>query len=223
MDMDHILADEEIVRRVVAGEPALFELLVTRHNQRVYRTVRSIIRDEAEVDDVMQQAYISAYRHLRQFAGTARFSTWLTRIAINEALARVRRAQRWVAVRDVVASAGGTALAMAGEGPSPEDQVASRELVVLLERSVDSLPEIYRGVFMLREVEGMSTADAAEALGVAEDVVKTRLHRAKALLRDRLASLAEANYGSAFGFEAPRCARLARLVMAAIAGPGGPA
>jgi RNA polymerase sigma-70 factor, ECF subfamily len=210
------LPDEEVARRVLDGEPALFELLMRRNNQRVYRAVRGLLRDEAEVEDVMQQAYVSAYLHLGQFEGASKFSTWLVRIAINEALARLRKARRLVPIDGGAAHGEGAVITRRSQVRSPEDQVAARELIGLLEEAVDGLPDIYREVFMLREIEGMSTAEAAQALGLTEDGVKTRLHRAKALLQGRLASLTRGQLGAAFTFEAPRCDRVVRAVMTAI-------
>lgn len=205
--------DEEIARRVLAGETALFEVLMRRHNQRVYRAIRALLRDEAEVEDAMQQTYLSAYLHLAEFAGSARLSTWLVRIAVNEALGRLRRGRRLVALAETVEG-----IDMTRTPPeSPEDTAERHELTGLLERAVDGLPEMYRAAFMLREVEGLSTAEAAEALGTSEDVVKTRLHRARALLHERLAALADSRRADLFAFHAPRCDRVVAAVMEAIA------
>ncbi|MCI0672883.1 MAG: RNA polymerase sigma factor, partial [Myxococcaceae bacterium] len=177
------LSDEEVARRVCAGETALFEVLMRRYNARVYRAVRSCLRDEGAVEEVMQQAYLRAFTHLDQFSGAARLSTWLVRIAVNEALMRRRREVRLHVVADVEELSGGPDMEPV---PSPEDRAARRELASLLERAVDSLSEGYRTTFVLREVEGLSTAETAEVLGVSEDVVKTRLHRAKGQVRDAL-------------------------------------
>lgn len=205
------VSDEAIAARVLAGEVDRFEVLMRRHNQRIYRAVRSILRDESEVEEVMQQAYVSAYQHLDQFRGGARFSTWLTRIAVHEALCRVRRARPLVAI-----DGGGET--MAAEGPSPEERAAGRELVALLESALDELHENYRSVFVLREVEGLTTAEVAESLQISEDAVKQRLHRAKDQLRQRLAARVEAQAGGAFRFEAPRCNRVVAAVLARILG-----
>ena len=207
--MAEIPSDEAIAALVLAGEVDRFELLMRRHNQRIYRAVRSILRDEAEVEEAMQQAYVSAFEHLAQFRGGARFSTWLTRIAVHEALCRVRRARPLVAL-----DGGGESMAAAGA--SPEERAAGRELVGLLEEAIDELQEGYRTVFVLREVEGLGTADVAEALSISEDAVKQRLHRAKDQLRQRLAARVEAQAGGAFRFEAPRCNRVVAAVLARI-------
>lgn len=201
--------DSELVRRVLAGEVALFELLMRRNNQRVYRAVRSLIRDETEVEDVMQQAYVAAYSKLSQFQGSAQFSTWLVRIAVNEALMRLRQARKFVALdggpqEDAVSQ---------DRKPTPEEATARRELVALLERAVDALPDIYRTAFVLRDVEGLSTAETAAALETSEDVIKTRLHRAKAALRDKMNELLDAQAREAFSFHAVRCDRVVNSVM----------
>jgi RNA polymerase sigma-70 factor (ECF subfamily) len=204
------LPDEEIVARVRAGETPLYELLVRRHDRLVYRAVRAVLRDEDEVEDAMQQAWLAAFGRLASFGGASRFSTWLVTIALNTARDRLRRR--------TVRSAG------SGEAPppppTPEREVGLRELVAVVERAVDALPEGYRTVLVLRAVEGLGTADTAAALGVEEDVVKTRLHRARALLRERLAGDLDRAAGEAFALHAPRCDRVVAAVMARVlAGP----
>jgi RNA polymerase sigma-70 factor (ECF subfamily) len=214
-----LLPDEEIVRRVRGGERDLYELLLRRHNQRVYRAIRSVLRDEAEVEDVMQQAYVLAYVHLEQFAGLARFSTWLVRIAINEALARARRNPRLVLVDvdDEVSSEQAEApMSTASGGRTPEQELEQRELVLLVERAIDELPEMYRTVMVLREIEGLSTAEVAESLDISEDVVKTRLHRARALLSSRVEA-SDPQLEGAFPFHARRCDRVVAAVMTRLA------
>ncbi len=209
------LPDSEIVPRVVAGEVALFEVLMRRHNPRVYRAIRSILRDEAEVEDAMQQAYLQAYSHLSEFQGASSFATWLVRIAMNEALARLRRRERLVPMDELPESADDGA-----ERPgSPEDGAAAREAMTLLEKAIDRLPVHYRTVYMLREVEQMSTAEAARALDLSEEAVKIRLHRARLALRDLLAEEIGQTAPTAFPFLAPRCDRVVAGVLAAIRGP----
>ncbi len=207
-------SDEEIALRVREGETALFEVLMRRHNQRVYRAVRSLIRDEAEVEDVMQQAYVLAFTHLSQFEGSSRFSTWLIRIAVNEALQRLRHRGRLVAL-----SGGGDGTReedmkdLEHNEPGPERRAFGRELARHLEQTLDELPDIYRTIFMLREVEKLSTAETAEALAVSEDVVKTRLHRAKALVREQMTARLDDQLEEAFVFQAPRCDRVVAAVL----------
>ena len=201
-----VLSDEEVVRRVRAGEAALFEVLMRRHNQRLYRTARAIVRDEAEAEDVMQQAYVNAYTHLGQFNGRARFATWLTRIAMYEALGRIRKRGRLTEIETMTEAGEGDVLR--DRGPNPERQAFIGELRRTLEGGVDALPEAYRSVFVLRDVEGLSTAETAECLGLSEDVVKTRLVRARAQLRRELSERIGQGVREIFTFEATRCDRV---------------
>ena len=210
------LRDEQVVERILAGQTALFEVLMRRHNERLYRAARAILKDESEAEDVMQQAYINAYNHLRQFDGRSRFATWLTRIAIHEAIARARRRGRYASM-DAASPFAADVPAPASTSPDPERQAFARELGRLMESAIDRLPDGSREVFMLREVEGMSTEEVAEALAVSESVVKTRLSRARAALKRDLrrhAGIAEAN---AFRFLRPRCDRVVAAVLARLA------
>jgi RNA polymerase sigma-70 factor (ECF subfamily) len=208
--------DLDVIEQVLAGETALFELLMRRYNERVYRAARSIVRDEHEAEDVMQQAYVNAFTHLRQFNGSARFSTWLTRIAINEALARVRHHGRYEAFDDEDVKVE----TFMGRSPSdnPERQAFTGELRGLIEWAIDNLPNGNREVFMLRDVEGLSTSEVAACLGVSEDVVKTRLSRGRAALRRLLMERTGATAPEAFRFYRPRCDRVVSAVLARITG-----
>ena len=206
--------DQEIVQRVLAGETALFELLMRRYNERLYRAARAITRDEREAEDVVQQAYLNAFAHLRQFKAEAQFSTWLTRIAVNEALARVRRRARYEPFDDEQSNV--EAFVPFNSTPSPEHQAFTGELRGLLEWAIDTLPDGAREVFVLREVEGLSTADTAASLGVSEDVVKTRLSRARGALRRSLLQRTGATAPDAFRFYRPRCDRVVEHVMTRI-------
>ena len=207
--------DEVIIQQVLDGNTAMFELLMRRYNERVYRAARSIVRDEQDAEDVMQQAYVNAFMHLRQFNASAQFSTWLTRIAINEALARVRRQGRYEAFDD---EASNVEPFMSGNPvENPEHQAFAGELRDLLEQAIDTLPDGMREVFVLREVEGMSTSEVAEALGVSDDVVKTRLSRGRSALRRVLLARMGASTSDAFRFYRPRCDRIVRQVRNQIA------
>ena len=208
------LEDGEVVRRVVAGERELFEVLLRRHDPRVYRTVRSILRDEDEAEDAMQAAWVRAYQHLGEWTGASAFSTWLVRIAANEALGRLRKRTRLVRVGDDEADGG----FMDVRAEDPEDRAAAHEAVRLLERAVDALPPKYRSVYMLREIEQLSTEETAQALGLREDAVKVRLHRARAALRRTIGEAICGAARDAFPFHAPRCNRLVAAVMAEIGG-----
>ena len=210
------LTDGEIVARVCSGETSLFEVLMRRHNQRVYRAARSIV-DETEAEDVMQQAYINAFVHLEQFESRAQFSTWLTRITIYEALAR-RRKQRPEEPLSTNDDQIDDAMAepLRTSEVSPERQAYSSEIGRLIEEAVDALPDAYRDVFMLREVEGLSTSETAEGLGVGEEAVKTRLHRARAMVRRTLTGRLGGSAALAFQFHATRCDRVVDAVLTEI-------
>jgi RNA polymerase sigma-70 factor (ECF subfamily) len=206
--------DDSLIARIRAGETACFEVLMRRHNERIYRTVRAVLGDDADVEDVMQQAYVSAYQHLDGFEGRARFSTWMTRIAINEAYARLRRRHRnqpapWEE-DDAMADEPEAA------GPTPEQVAASREMQALLERAVDTLSLSNRTVFVLRAIEGLTTGETAECLKISEDAVKTRLHRANEALRGWLAAEVGGTLHDAFRFYRPRCDAVVGQVMARI-------
>ena len=208
------LTDEQVVGHVLTGQTALFEILMRRYNERLYRVARTIVRDDGEAEDVMQQAYLNAYANLRQFAGKARFSTWLTKIAVNESLARARRRGKYELYDDDLSN---VEPFMADQSHlDPEREVFSGELRSLLEWAIDRLPDGAREVFVLREVEGLSTAEVADALGVSEDVVKTRLSRAKAALRRTVMERTGATAPQVFRFFRPRCDRVVARVLTVI-------
>ena len=208
------LADEQIIERVIAGETALYELIMRRYNQRLYRAVRSVLRNEDEVEDVMQDAYVRAFRHLADFAGRSQFSTWLIRIALHEAFARVRYGKRMQQFDDED-SDGGPEMIPAST-LDPEHRTVNREIAGLLEEAILSLPENLRTVLMLRDVEELSTAETAEALNLSEENVKTRLHRSRALVRRKLHALVGADTPSAFAFMGTRCDRVVHGVFRAL-------
>jgi RNA polymerase sigma-70 factor, ECF subfamily len=200
--------DEHVVERVLGGETALYELLMRRHNQRVYRIARAILRDDAEAEDVMQDAYVRAYQNLADFEGRAKFITWLTRIALNEALARVRRRSRFQSIDSSDPSNGDLMNSATSSRRNPEQESYDRELSGVIEKAVLALPDEYRVVFMLRDVEGMSTEEAAEYLNLTQENVKVRLHRAHAKLRKQLYAAVGATTVRCFQFHAVRCDRV---------------
>lgn len=205
--------DDVIVERVLEGDLALYELLMRRHNQRVYRAIRSILRDDAECEDVMQEAYVRAYQHLKQFEGRAQFSTWLTRIAVNEALRRLAARGRMDPL-DMPYDGEDEPMPLPVEDTKTPELLASRsEAAGLLEQAIMALPQGYRTVIMLRDVEEMSTAETAEALSLTESNVKVRLHRAHELLREELYARAGKSAAQAFGFHAVRCDRVVGAVL----------
>ena len=211
-----LLSDEQVITRVLAGETALFEVLMRRYNERLYRAARAILRDENEAEDIMQQAYVNAYTHLRQFDGRAKFSTWLTRIAVYEALARARRRGRYMTMDPEDASAIDFPQTQDGT-PDPERLAIARELGAVLESAIDRLPDGAREVFVLRQIEGMRTDEVAGALGVSEAVVKTRLSRARGALRRDLYEYAGLAAANTFRFLRPRCDRVVQAVLRRIA------
>lgn len=206
------LPDVELVRRVLQGEPALFEVLMRRHNQRVYRAIRSVLRGDQEAEDAMQQAWLNAFAHLDQYRGTSAFTTWLTRIALNEALARSGRAHRPGPLEDVSEEDE----AMHSESQDPEGRAVDRELGRLLEEAIDGLSDGHRSVFVLRDVEGLSTEETAQVLGLSEEAVKVRLHRARHALRDRLYARVGSAAEDTFVFLGARCDRVVARVMARV-------
>ena len=201
------LSDEELVRHVRSGEARWFEAFVRRFNQRLFRTARAILRDDAAAEDVVQETYIRAFTHLDQFEGRSSVATWLTRIAVNEAIARRRKAgAQWtdraaIADEDAVSSVDPEVLALRGE------------VLTVLSGLVDELPDGLRTVFVMRAVEGMSVADTATALGISEENVKVRLFRARAVLRARLGVAFDEVTSQVFAFHLSRCDRIVRGVL----------
>lgn len=207
------LTDLEVVHRVKDGDKALFEILMRRHNQTLYRAVRSYLKDGSDVEDAMQEAYLKAYAKLDQFKGEAAFSTWLVRIGVNEALQHLRRERHMQRLADADVHAERLDQLPDG-GMNPEQRSMQEQNHRLLEAAIDKLPEAYRSVYMLREVEDMGVADVAESLGLSEGNVKVRLHRAKAMLKESLMSVETAT--PAFEFGNKHCDRLVAWVMARI-------
>ncbi len=203
--------DEEVVERILAGDTALYEIIMRRHNQRIYRVIRAILRDDSETEDVMQDAYVRAYQHLRQFEARAPFSVWLTRIAVNEAYARIRRRNRTQQLD--AAEDGEFSVNPVSQSLDPEQTTSRGELSRLLEDAILGLPEQYRAVLMLRDVEEMNTAETAEALGISEENVKVRLHRGRALVRKGLFTMVGGSAKEAFPFMGVRCDRVVTRVL----------
>ena len=203
--------DEALVDRVLGGDIQVFELLMRRNNQRLYRAIRSLVQDEDDAEELMQQAYVLAFTRLGQFNKGARFSTWLLRIGLNEALQRIRREHRWPRAAPEVLE----------EEPSmhatPEQGLARAQLNRLLEQLVDELPESHRSVLVLREIQQLSTSEVAELLDLTPDNVKQRLSRAKAMLRNALEQRTGASLTELYPFEAPRCDRVVFAVLARLA------
>jgi RNA polymerase sigma-70 factor (ECF subfamily) len=210
------IPDDEVVQRVRGGETALYEILMRRCNLRVYRVARSILGDDAEAEDVMQEAYVRAYRNLHQFAGRAKFSTWLTKIAVYEALGRIRRRGRDENLELLSESSLHTMTKVTADTPNPERQTYDRELKMVMECAIDALPVGYRSVFVLRAVEGLSVAETAACLDVGAETVKTRFHRARAFLRKELHRRAGIVAADVFPFHLSRCDRVVKAVFQGI-------
>lgn len=208
--------DEEIVRRVLNGDAASFELILRRYNQRLYRVARSIIGDDGEAEDVVQEAYLRAYKHLEEFAGRSSFATWLTRIAVHEASARRRWRQRIRTVDTYETEA--LTMNLSSEA---YDEASRRELGEVLREAIDELPADFRLVFTLRLIEGLSTENAAECLGLSPANVKVRLHRARSRLRQTIGRRLGAEVRRLYQFDGERCDRIVRSVMSRMPPEGG--
>jgi RNA polymerase sigma-70 factor (ECF subfamily) len=208
-----------LVERVRAGDAAAFELIMRRHNRRLFRLARSVLRNGAEAEDVVQETYVRAFAKLDEFKGPDGFAAWLARIAYNEALGRVRVSERVVSLHDYVSDGDGDAdvrrvETMTSPHPDPERLTGYGELRRMLEDAIDALPDDFRAVFMLRAVEGMSVAETAEALSIPADTVKTRLHRARHRLQEALGARFEALMPAAFEFGGARCDRIVGAALA---------
>ncbi len=207
-------SDETIIARVLAGDLASFEAIMRKYNQRLFRAARAIVRDDAEAEDIVQEAYLRAYAHLGQFRGTAKFVTWLTRIAINEALARVRSRQR-----DVELTGAAVTLRPTAHVETPEVRAQSQEIRCAMEAAVARLPEAFRSVFVLRQVEGLSTEETAECLEIPVETVKTRLYRSRQRLQRDLLRELDTPASDLFSFGSTRCDRLVARVLDRLAAP----
>jgi RNA polymerase sigma-70 factor (ECF subfamily) len=215
------LSDAELARRIAAHDQHAFVLLMRRHNQLLYRTARSILRDDAEAEDALQDAYLQAYRAIGQFRGDAKLATWLTRIVINEALARARKSARRAEViqlqpgaepADYDYSSEATMERAASE--SPEHGALRTETRQLLEKCIDALPDAFRTVFVLRVLEEMSGEEVAACLGIPEATVRSRFFRARGMLRAALAADLDVAFEQAFSFDGARCDRIVAGVLA---------
>jgi RNA polymerase sigma-70 factor (ECF subfamily) len=210
-------SDAELARRIAGGESAAFEALMRRHNRTLFRTARAILRDDAEAEDSLQEAYMQAYAAMSSFRGDAKLSTWLARIVANEALMRLRKRTRRSEIVPLQSSA---ALENLNEIPdtsmakSPENSAQRAQIRQLLEAQIDALPDSYRAVFMLRAVEEMSVEETAVVLQIPEATVRSRFFRARSLLREALASKIDLACEEAFAFAGERCDRIVAGVMA---------
>ncbi len=218
------ITDDEVVRRVRAGETALYEIVMRRYNQRLYRITKAIVKDPHEAEDVMQEAYVRAYQHLHQFAGESAFSVWLTRIAVNEALRRLRQRKRISQLDEHDFEEFDTGqespMDIAADSPNPEQCASNQEVTRVLEEAILDLPYQFRTVVMMRDIEQLSTADTAAALDLTQENVKVRLHRGHAMMRSWLFARLGENSRSAFGFLGDRCDHVVHSVLARIQSGG---
>lgn len=207
--------DADLVGRILAGDDALFELIMRRHNRLLFRLARAIVQDDDEARDVVQAAYIRAYYHLGSFRGPQGFRSWLARIAINEANGRRRKTPILFENFDAAPEP-------AARGHwEPEQTTMRLEIMILIQHAIERLPENFRAVFMLRGVEQLSVAETAAVLQLNEATVKTRFHRARALLRDRLGPYSGDDVRDAFPFDGCRCDEVVSSVLARLhAAPG---
>ena len=211
------LPEAQVVAGAKSGDHEAFRAIMQRHNQRLFRVARGLMRDDAEAEDVLQEAYVRAFAHIEAFRGEAAIATWLTRIVINEAKGRLRSRKPTVELEAVESAQQGGAQLIHFPGrpdSNPEADVAKAQIRRLLEGAVDKLPEPFRVVFILRDVEGLSVEDTAVQLGIKAETVKTRLHRARRLLRNALHAQLETVLTGAFPFLGARCQRITEAVLA---------
>ncbi len=212
--------DAELARRVAAGDHTAFEALMRRYNRALFRTARAILRDDAEAEDALQEAYLQAYRTLGSYRGEARLSTWLARVVANEALMRLRKQARRSAIVPIQPGVMIEEINQIAEGSmdkGPENSARRAEMRKLLEQRIDALPGAYRAVFMLRAVEEYSVEETAAILQIAEATVRSRFFRARSVLREGLASEVDLACGDAFAFAGERCDRIVARVMQRLA------
>ncbi|RUM07953.1 RNA polymerase sigma factor [Rhizobium chutanense] len=218
------LSDAELVPLAKQGNEPAIRAIVQRHNQRLFRTARAVIRNDGEAEDVVQAAYIKAFTNLATFRGEAELSTWLTRITLNEALGRVRQQKNTTTLEEIdmqTTSPGGEVLQFPSSlsATDPETELSRSQARQLLEHAVDELPDDFRAIFVLRDVEGMNTEEAASYLGIRPETAKTRLHRARKMMRQSIEKRLCGAFQALFPFDGARCVFMADRVIAALRQP----
>jgi RNA polymerase sigma-70 factor (ECF subfamily) len=209
-------AEAELIRQAVRKDEAAIRAIIQQHNRRLYRVARSIVRDDADAEDVLQEAYLHAFSALAEFRGEAALATWLTRIVVNEALQRLRRPREAAALIEEKRTPGAQVIPFptsAQQSDDPERAMAQREICQLVEHAIDELPQEFRTVLVARVIEGMSVEETADALALRPETVKTRLHRARRLLKAALAEHMGPLFSDVFPFDGKRCARVADAVV----------
>lgn len=211
------LSDTDLALNIGLGDARALELMMRRHNRLLYRTARSILRDDAEAEDCVQEAYLQAFRSIASFRAESKLSTWLTRIVINQALGKVRKNKKDdgnVSLDNVLRIDGHLpgAEATLSEAEQPDGAAMREEMRRLLERHIDRLPPLFRTVFVLRALEELSVEETAASLGIPAGTVRTRFFRARSLLREALESHVDIALEGAFSFEGARCDRIVAAV-----------
>jgi RNA polymerase sigma-70 factor (ECF subfamily) len=209
------LDDAELVRRALDRDADAFATIMQRHNQRLYRIARSVLRNSAEAEDAVQDAYVAAFSHLASYRGESPLAAWLARIVMNESLGRLRRkpAASDFAALEAIPEAEIIQFPSSAVSEDPEKTMAQRQILQLVENATDALPEVYRVVFVTRVIEGMSVEETADLLRIKPETVKTRLHRARQLVRDQLNKQIGPVLMDAFPFAGQRCERLTAGVL----------
>jgi len=211
------LDDMELVQIARQRDGAAFRIIMQRSNRRLYRIARAVVHDDSEAEDVVQEAYVRAFASLADFRGESSLSTWLSRIVLNEALGRLRRRRPMIDVTSIEnrqpSQHAVIPFPLASTQPDPERTMAQRQIQVLLERAIDDLPDVFRTVLVARVVEGMSVEETADLFGMRPETVKTRLHRARRLLRDALEKQAGPILTDAFPFDGRRCEQTTNTVL----------
>lgn len=217
------LDESDLVRRSLARDDQAFRTIMSRYNRRLYRIARGIVRNDSDAEDVVQEAYVKAFMHLSNFRGESSLATWLSRITINEALGRLRRKRAMretVQVEDQRFQAEIIPFPQMTTDDNPEKTMAQRQILKLVEQATDNLPENFRLVFVTRVIEGMSVEETAEILGIQPETVKTRLHRARKLVREQLDKQIGPVLMDAFPFAGKRCERMTQAVLKRLGFPG---
>jgi RNA polymerase sigma-70 factor (ECF subfamily) len=212
--------DAELVRRARDRDEAAIRSILQANNRRLYRIARGILRNDSEAEDVVQETYVQAFTHLQDFRGDSSLATWLARIAMNEALGRLRRqrpAVEWTSLPPGTLEAQIIQFPLSATSVDPEKSMAQREIQYVVEHAIDELPEAFRIVFITRVIEGMNVEETAEILGLKPETVKTRLHRARTMLRDNVEKKIGPVVMEAFPFAGKRCERLTDAVLKRLA------
>jgi RNA polymerase sigma-70 factor (ECF subfamily) len=212
------LDEGQLIEFARAGEPGAFRAIMQRHNRRLYRVARGVLGDDSEAEDVVQESYLKAFQGLAAFRGESSLATWLTRIAINEALGRKRKRRLMIDLSnlDLIDEQGEARVLIfpgVGAGANPEADASRAQVRRLLERAIDDLPESFRVVFVLREIEQMSVEETASQLDILPETVKTRLHRARRLLREALRERLGSALQDTYAFDGERCERMTKAVL----------